>query len=108
MAGQVISRLTSSGGNDAGVHVISSSFYGTCSSAADAENKEVIISNHNIDEHTIDIKACSDEYLLSIIEDDVGSAPLLEHSYDQTQQEHTAIAWSHKFAQSCSMFNVRV
>lgn len=50
MAGQVISRLTSSGGNDAGVHVISSSFYGTCSSAADAENKEVIISNHNIDE----------------------------------------------------------
>ena len=48
MAGQVISRLTSSGGNDAGVHVISSSFYGTCNSAANSENKEVIIQNRNI------------------------------------------------------------
>lgn len=48
MAGQVISRLTSSGGDDAGVHVISSSFYGTCSSAANSENKVVIIQNRNI------------------------------------------------------------
>ena len=48
MAGQVISRLTSSGGDDAGVHVISSSFYGTCSSAANAENKVVIIQNRNV------------------------------------------------------------
>lgn len=50
MAGQVISRLTSSGGNDAGVHVISSSFYGTCSSAANTENKEVIIQNRNVEQ----------------------------------------------------------
>ena len=48
MAGQVISRLTSSGGTDAGVHVISSSFYGTCSTNADIADKEVIISNHNV------------------------------------------------------------
>lgn len=48
MAGQVISRLTSSGGDDAGVHVISSSFYGTCSTAANESNKEVIIQNRNI------------------------------------------------------------
>ena len=50
MAGQVISRLTSSGGTDAGVHVISSSFYGTCSTAADTSAKEIIIQNRNIDQ----------------------------------------------------------
>lgn len=50
MAGQVISRLTSSGGDDAGVHVISSSFYGTCSSAANSENKIVIIQNRNVEQ----------------------------------------------------------
>lgn len=48
MAGQVISRLTSSGGNDAGVHVISSSFYGVCYTAADEVNKEIIIQNRNV------------------------------------------------------------
>lgn len=50
MAGQVISRLTSSGGDDAGVHVISSSFYGTCSSAANAQIKKVIISDIHVNE----------------------------------------------------------
>lgn len=50
MAGQVISRLTSSGGTDAGVHVISSSFYGTCSTAANEKAKVVVISNHNINQ----------------------------------------------------------
>lgn len=50
MAGQVISRLTSSGGNDAGVHVISSSFYGICNTAANEKAKVVVISNHNINQ----------------------------------------------------------
>lgn len=49
MPGKVVTRLTS--GND--IHVISSSFYGTCSTAENTRVKEVVINNPNINKITL-------------------------------------------------------
>lgn len=49
MAGQVITKISA----DSGTHLISNSFYGTCSTAAATAAKEVIINNPNINSVTL-------------------------------------------------------
>ena len=39
----------------------------------------------NVDEHAVDVEACSHEDLLCIVEDDIGATPLLEHGDEETQ-----------------------
>ena len=54
----------------------------------------------DIDKHTIHIEACTHKNLLSVVENHVGAAPLLEYGYNQTQQQNLAIFLLEQFAQT--------
>ena len=51
----------------------------------------------DIDEHAIDVETRTHEYLLSIVEDDVRAAPLLENSNYEAQKQYLTIFMLQQF-----------